>query len=119
MHSVLFEDGQFKQDSWPELEAEKDWDAFLKREGFTPGGEMGEENGFHFEILEGKVEGEWVVNFDLPFRCCVIRCYGWHNLIEMLSKLSPIMLAGALQHGDKGTPFFRTANLEDDEKADW
>lgn len=119
MSSVLFEDGQFKQDNWPELEAEEDWGAFLERQGFIGGGEMGQENGFQIEILEGKVEGAWVVTFSLPFRYCVIRCYGWHNLIEMLSKLSPIILAGALQNGDKGTPFFRTANLKDSEQADW
>lgn len=119
MSSVLFEDGQFKQDNWSELEAEENWSAFLKREGFVHNGKIGHEGGFNFEVLDGKVEGEWAVIFALPHCFSVIRCYGWHNLIELLSKLSPIAIAGALGNGDKGTPFFRTANLRDGEQSDW
>lgn len=40
------------------------------------------------------------------------------DFIDLLSKLSPIAIAGALDNGKFGSTFLRTAGLPEDEKAD-
>src|SRR5437588_9356522 len=95
-HILRFEDAQFKPDDWPEFVAhrEEDDDAFLSKQGFQKDIEVGNSVGLGFEVWESsKTEGEWVVSFGTSGLTCYIRCYGWPNFIELLSKLSPIAIA--------------------------
>lgn len=96
MTILRFEDSQFKPDVWPEFSAhqETDDDAFLLKEGFLKQSEVGNTNGLNFEVYEkGSSEGEWVVSFGTSFSACYIKCSGWPNFIELLSKLSSIAVA--------------------------
>lgn len=119
MTILLFEDGQFKNDDWPEFResAEEDDADFFRSAGWTQLPPLGDANQFHFDIWQGETEGEWLVivntTGDLT---CHVRCYGWIHFLELMSKISPIAIAGALHNGDHGTAFLFTANMQKDEK---
>jgi hypothetical protein len=118
MAALLFENGEFKEDHWPELSG--DWDAAFKAEGYSKCQTFGNDNGISFEVWDSNTEGAFLVVFQTADASCAIRCWGWQNLIELLSKLSPIALAGAIEYGELGSPFFRVVTrLPGDEKADF
>lgn len=120
MTSLLFEGGQFKQDDWPELRESKENDdnVFLHKAGFSCINTFGNTHCVSFEVWQGKAQAEWLIVFSVPDYFCHIRCFGWSDFIDLLSKLSPIAIAGALDNGKFGSTFLRTAGLPEDEKTD-
>src|SRR5262245_59047085 len=95
-HWFEFKDGKFMEGGLPpgfDIEAE-DWVQELNRCGFSSSQGVGDDNGLHYELLEGS-EG-WVVLFATADLCFYIRVKSLPDLIELLSKLSVIALAAAL-----------------------
>ena len=73
--------------------------------GFHQSQEVGCGTGLSYMLWERydpeeDAELEWIVQFSTAGRCCMIRCFNWIDLIDLLSTLSPIAMAGIFDECD-------------------
>ena len=76
-------------------------DRWLKSIGFHRSQAVGDQNGLSYELHECSEERAWLVLFQTAGKATYILCETWPDLIELLSKLSVIALAGVIDQGPR------------------
>jgi hypothetical protein len=71
----------------------------LERHGYSPSQDVGDDAGLCYSLWEHDERG-WVVCFDTATGGCTIVVEGWPDLVDLLAKLSVIVLAGTLRDWD-------------------
>ena len=107
MSSFVFRGGQFLPcepvyAGLPDAEPD-DLDSLLRRSGFTCSQTVGCEHGLHYELWHSDEPSlKWLVVFLTTAYFCQVACDSWPDLIELLAKISPTVLA-ALRKAGQGT----------------
>lgn len=85
---------QFKNGKFSELKQKVDFDSYDESQSF------GETAGVSFVLYENREDAQnWIVRFQTSTSTVPIFVDSWIDLIELLSKLSPIALAGIFDEG--------------------
>jgi hypothetical protein len=74
-----------------------------KREGYSLCRRVGQEHDLSYELYVNHANDggeDWLVRFEAAGYLCSVRCDGWPDLIELLAKLSTIILAGLIRDED-------------------
>lgn len=101
-----YNNGQFKPAELRFEGDEQDVDKAWFNAGYIPAQRVGNTHGLHYVLLEHNERQEWLVMFSTAFSYTVIKCTEWLDLITLLERLSPIVLAGALESEDSGMASF-------------
>jgi hypothetical protein len=104
MSSFVFRGGQFLPcepvyAGLPDAEC-ADVDSLLRKLDFTHSQTVGCEHGLHYELWHTDEPSlKWLVVFSDTSYFCEIVCDSWPDLIELLAKLSPTVLAALRKAG--------------------
>jgi hypothetical protein len=80
-----FSDGKFDADNSISDEPESD--------GWRTSQHVGDQCGLSYSLFE-KQDEPWIVIVNTAAEYCLIACYTWPDLIELLAKLAPIAISG-------------------------
>lgn len=75
-----------------------------EEEGWSLSQSVGDADGLHYDLHEREDAGSllWKVDFCTACFFCTVHVKTWPDLIQLLSMLSPVVLAGLIQCGDDG-----------------
>ncbi len=115
----IFKNGHFISVSsvyFGEDEFRGEWSSYLPDFGYMETKQYGGTNSFCFSLWEYvrgssasrhlKETPAWIVTIVTMYQSCVVRVFDWPDLLELLQRLSPIVLAGAIERSDSGRGVF-------------
>lgn len=107
MSTYKYNEGTFKQMEVKWLEA-SETDKAIRENGYHIQQSVGDTNGLSYELFSNQEASlKFCIIFQTASEFCVIFVEDWPDLIELLSKLSVIAIAGAMGEGTTSGGVFR------------